>query len=60
MKKKKKGPDPIDEFMRSAREQGLTYAQLQVKETCEMIRIQDRRKKLKEEKAKRGSVEPLF
>ncbi len=41
-KKKKIGLNKIDLFMMEARSQGLTYGQLQVKETCEMIRQRDR------------------
>lgn len=38
----------LDFFVMDAREQGLTYAQAQVKETCELIRRQKIKRKLQE------------
>lgn len=37
-KKKKPGKDLLSEFLRKAGEQGKTYAQAQMEETCELIR----------------------
>lgn len=52
MKKKKQEFNEIDRFMQKARAQGLTYAQLQVKETCEMMK----RKELAERKRDEQSL----
>lgn len=52
-KRKKIELNEIDRFVQRARKLGLRYAQLQVMETCEMLRKQ-------EEKKRRGSEESLF
>lgn len=38
MGKKKVKRDLLGEFLQKAREQGKTYAQAQIEETCELIR----------------------
>ena len=44
-KRKQQELNEIDKFVIRAREMGLRYAQLQVIETCEMLKRQEERRK---------------
>lgn len=51
-RKKSHELNALDLFVMDAREQGLTYAQAQIRETCEMIRVQKVKQKYKEARGK--------
>ncbi|NBK93032.1 hypothetical protein D5278_13765 [bacterium 1XD21-13] len=53
-RKKKYELNALDFFVMDAREQGLTYAQAQVRETCEMLRRQEIKRKLQVEGGNQG------
>lgn len=46
--------------MKRARERGLTYAQAQVQETCELLRIEKLKREFSEKRRKEKEVEASF
>lgn len=59
-RRKKKGLTELELFVKRAREQGMTYAQAQIKETCELLRIQKLKSELSEKRRKEKEVKASF
>lgn len=59
-RKKKEGLTELELFVKRARERGLTYGQAQVKETCELLRIEKLKAELSEKRRKEKEVEASF
>ncbi len=59
-RRKKEGLTELELFVKRAREQGMTYGQAQVHETCELLRIQKLKEELSEKRKREKEVEASF